>query len=275
MNKLIEDAIKLCEVIDNSHPPDSGYEILNIAMEDELGGVSRGSSPRTYYRYRLKNVPRLLREQGVFLETIQGRWYRGKLRDEFLELVEKKYNPIDKATIKQLKKAAVEVGYYKKNESPYFEIDLSSDDFQDRYGEQKGGLYTVLVDMDKARDFVALYSETDPSFDEETGKLSIAGKSIDFSGEIKKKSVELLVANINGIVPKEDFYNIPRGQKNYQKHVKEKGKTTIHDSLNKMFKSIEEDIEANKFFKRTILPVQNKSGYGLFINQSVFTNPKN
>lgn len=274
MNSLIQDAINLCQLIDSSVPPYSNYEIVNIAIDSGVGGVTRGGDimPK-FYKYTMENVPRLLRDQGVFLALIIGRWYIGKFKENTLNKMHPRYHPPHTEDVIQLKDIARKVGLYSSDESPFFYVNPDASD-PEIFGIRKRGQYTILIDMQKARNFMALYSQKSPSLDNVTGVLTLGGKSVTFKGDITIKSVELLVNNLNSIVLREDFYNIPRGSKSYKTHIKEKGKTKIHDILNKQFDSVKATIFENNDLNRLLIPCKTRFGYGLFINQSVFKNPK-
>jgi len=92
------------------------------------------------------------------------------------------------------------------------------------------------------------------------------GEKIELKGEIQQKSLELLIKNINRIVSKEAFYDV-RGFGNYQRHVKQKGKTPIHDITKKIFSKIKDELGKNGKIKESLMFVT-QNGYGIFVNKS-------
>lgn len=140
-------------------------------------------------------------------------------------------------------------------------IDLDGYSFFTEGAVSIRGLRFIVVNGNAARSFIKKHSQILPVFDVINGVLSFSGEDLPFDGEITRKSVQLLIENVNSIVSPQDFHRLPRGEEK-----KSNFKTTEEEK--RMFKDIRKKIESNKILKDALVCVVRR-GFGIFLNQKL------
>lgn len=245
---IINDSLQLLKIIVNNSIPGEKYTIVNIAKSSMLAFTDKTRTKiPTSFGFSFDKVPEYLKTQNIFIEEWIGRWFLGKVKGTRQSWVGEKIT--DKAR---------ELGYFDSNTiASYF---LESVSFSDKvdFGMDLPLQRAVLVDIEKAKEFIAWNEGSTPLFYESNKTLYYRGKQLTFQGLVESRFIDILVKNSNSIVPKKDIYEYvyPEG-KEYSKN-----KSFADDSLKSTFKRLKVKIAEDKFFDESFALVE-KKGFGI------------
>ena len=171
MNGLLKDAFKLSVQIFDSLSPSDKYVIVNIAKTtNSTFTYPANSEIPTSYGYLFDKTPQVLIEEKVFIVKEKNKWWIGN--DKI------KQNTLDLITIMARSK-----GYLNKDEWAHYYSQWIYDHYN--YGPTCSGLYVVLIDVLKLKEFINKLSGALPVFNEATKSLEFLGQTVLFSGELR------------------------------------------------------------------------------------------
>lgn len=251
MNAFEKDAYNLVSEILNNSIPYLSWKIVNIALDSRpVFRFNDYPYISETYGYSNYQTPLFLLAYKIFEADNKSNWHVGfNTPSELRRLVKSGsfYNKV------------VDKDHCKSGIPTYYHYSRSGKTMTSDRGPEMTGHLMVFVNLDYARKFLARFDQNEPRFNIDTGTLSFLGASVTFNGEVMKKSVSLLVNNINSMVSKHDFLVIPRdevGNKNYKSTGEEE--TT--------FKEIAKKVSSNEVLKRCFVFHRHNS-YGMFVDK--------
>ncbi len=271
MNGLINDCVTLCSYIYDALPPAEYWSVVNIAKTaNRTFTYPSIKEIPTSYGYSYDRVPQELLAQGVIEALMPNRWFT-----RWGNAISGSYSANGKDFLTTIARDKGYLNFLKlPNDQTVAHFYYEWRNSRENWGPVEAGQYSVLINKQKLVEFTRWYSNTSPQFVLQTGDLYFLGQNLKFEGEVKRKTVDLMIKNINSIVPKEQFYELREDSSvtTYEQQKNRNRLTKVSDRLEDTYKQIQREIEKHPVLGVALIPIQ-KKGFGIFVNNSAILKP--